>query len=280
MPPADVHSALVVISWWSNCLGLSCLHRLVQHTHERDLIVVQVGKSAGQKQRFREHVPRDVIELEYPNDAPGEHSRVIQAVALRQMRTAGGLWFIDHDVLMHEDCTAWLAASDAIFSERDICLGLHAAPPASPAITQPAFWMTPARWPESIPSLDAIPFEPQPSARRPDLFRHDGAMRMPLKDTLIEARDELDRAGKVARFPLAGDQAAGDLPPFPRHTHLGGLFLLAGPLLPPEFAGWMRTTVAQLVDFYAGCPAAWRAIEDAELLRRLAEFQGVLHVGS
>lgn len=270
------HSAIVVISWWSNCLGLDCLHRLAQYTPDRELIVVQVGKSPEQKQRFREHLPPHVSELFYPDHAPGEHSRVIQNIALHQMPTASGIWFIDHDVFVHEDCQPWLVESDSIFSQRDLCLGLHAAPVNSPAITQPAFWLSPARWPTSLPSFDAIPFEPQASARRPDLFRHTGAMHMPLKDTLVEARDILASTGRVARFALA--DAKLDLPTFPKHAHLGGLFLFAGPLLPPEFESWMKATVAQFTRFYAACSPEWLEIEDPELMRRLAEFQGALHV--
>jgi len=42
-------SDLVVISWWSNCLGLACLHNLATYTRNRNIYVVQVGKRSNKK---------------------------------------------------------------------------------------------------------------------------------------------------------------------------------------------------------------------------------------
>jgi hypothetical protein len=278
MPNSACRSSIVVISWWSNCIGLDCLHRLVEHTRDRDIIVVQVGKSAEQKALFRQYLPTRVVELPYPESAPAEHSRVVYEVALRQLRAESGVWFVDHDVFVHEDCEPWLMAADDWFSQSNLCLCLSAIS-TGPAITQPAFWLSPTRWPDTITSIDPIPFQAHESARRPDLFRHSGEMRMPVKDTLVQARDDLTAVRRVGYFPLVTEAGADHkLPPFPRHTHLGGLFLFAGPLLPPEFEAWMKTTVLRFTEFFERCPVGWLAIEEPQLLQRLREFQGALNV--
>jgi len=273
-----IHSRIVVISWWSNCLGLTCLHRLAAHTHLRAISVVQVGKSARQRERFREHLPAGVAELPYPEAAPAEHSRVLADVALRQLRSERGVWFVDHDVFLHADWEPWLLAADEWFSASDVCLGLPRLPLHVPAITQPAFWLSPARWPAPITSFDSIPFEARAESRRPDRFCHNGDLRMPVKDTLIQARDELAARGRVGYFPLDAGMAAGlALPPFPAHTHLGGLYLFTGPKLPAAFDAWAQATVTRFTDFYSHCPAEWLVVEDPELLRRVRKFQGLVN---
>lgn len=279
-----IHSRIVVISWWSNCLGLACLHHLAAHTREREIAVVQVGKTARQRERFREHLPRGVAELPYPETAPAEHSRVLAEVALRQLRAEAGVWFVDHDVFLHEDWEAWLTAADEGFGASDVCLCLPRLPAHVPAITQPAFWLSPARWPASITSFDPIPFEARETSRRPDRFRNDGNLRMPQKDTLMQARDELAARGRVGYFPLdaaapglALPSSEEELRPFPAHTHIGGLYLFTGPKLPAAFDAWVQKTVARFADFYDRCPAEWLVVEDRELLRRLRAFQGVIY---
>ncbi len=257
-------SPLVVISWWSNCLGLTCLHALAAHTRQRPLYLVQVGKSAAQRARLRPFLPPGVQELAYPDTAPAEHSRVI-AYVVAALPTAG-LWFIDHDVFWQEDGEGWLETADARLHAAPYCLCLPATD--SPAITQPAFWVSPARWPAGL-SFDAIPFQARPEARRPDLYRFDGAMQMPVQDTLAHARGRLSAQGQVVTYNLAD---------FPRHTHLGGLYLLAGPLLPDAWRDWMQATVDRLNRFFTDCPPAWRAIEEPVLRQRLQTFTEALHV--
>ncbi|MBZ0276768.1 MAG: hypothetical protein K8I60_11515 [Anaerolineae bacterium] len=268
-------SSIVVISWWSNCLGLTTLHRLATYTHDRVIRVVQVGKSPEAKARFRRHMPSGVVELDYPEDAPAEHSQVIRDLVLRQLQGEAGVWFFDHDVFLTEDCETWLRTADAGFEQTDICLCVHPSP-ESPAITQPAFWVSPVRWPAHITQVDPIPFSPRDASRRPDLFRHEGELRIPEKDTLMLAWETLSAIGRAERYHLMGEPPS-ELPPFPAHNHMGGLFLFSGPMLPPGFYGWMRATVTRFNQFYETCD--WREDEDAELLRRLAEFQQWLDKG-
>jgi len=276
-------SRIVVISWWSNCLALTCLSRIRKYAPERELYVVQVGKSPEQKGYFRACLPAGVVEIFYPDEAPGEHCRVLKELVLHQLASLEGLWFFDHDFFPGASLESWLQAADSLFEETQVCLGLPGLVPPGPAITGPALWISPRHWPLHIDSFDPVPFQPRPEARRPDLFRGKGEMRMPVKDTLVQARDELALRGKVTFFPLDEKslQESGNainLPAMPAYTHLGGLYLFNGPVLPPEWTGWMWTTVQRFEDFYASCPAEWRAGEDSMLLGRLAEFRDALNM--
>jgi hypothetical protein len=279
-----LNSQIVVISWWSNCLGLACLGRLTQFTQGRKLNVVQVGKSAEQKRKFRAYLPAGIEELHYPEEAPNEHSRVVQEVCFRLLNSEDGLWFIDHDVFLEENANNWFQAADTWLSGTQACLCLPLRPP-TPAITQPAFWISPSRWPQTITSFDPIPFQAQGTSRRPDLYRNNGDLRMPLKDTLVQARDELGSCGKVTYFPLTPQDVMGNpLPAFPAHTHLGGLFFLAGPTHPAAFETWSAAeewsvrTLRRLSSFFESCTPEWLSIEEAVLLQRLAEFREAWHV--
>jgi hypothetical protein len=260
---ADTPSSLVIISWWSNCLALALLRSLDALTFERDVLVVQVGKSAEQAERFRALVPQSVKILPYPVDAPAEHSRVIADVVFRQRRLDAGLWFVDHDVAMREPLGPWLRDADAQLRRSPACLCVAPAP-TGPAITQPAFWMSPQRWPPDCASIDPVPYIETATSRRPDLFPASGELRMPECDTLVGANHELLRSGLATVFPS----------PFPDHSHLGGLSLFSSRTVPPVDA-WVRTTVARFSAFFESCPPHWLAAEDPTLLARCAEFRGV-----
>jgi hypothetical protein len=235
-----------------------------------------VGKSAVQQERFRQYMPVAVQELPYPADAPGEHSRVIANVVNHQLPSLAGLWFVDHDVFLQADLQGWLTAADAWFNQSDLCLCLPWLS-NNPAITQPAFWLAPTRWPPGL-SFDPVPFQPQPVSRRPDLYRHDGALRMPQQDTMVQARRILEGDNGVGWYSLEETAVLrSPLPPFPQHSHLGGLYLFTGPVLPPSFDDWMQATVTRFSHFFADCPAEWLAAEDPVLLQRLSEFQGAVY---
>lgn len=262
-----MHSDLVVISWWSNCLGLTCLEQLARYTRHM-LYVVQVGKSEQQKQLFRRCLPSGVQELPYPADAPAEHSRVIADVVYRQLPSAAGLWFVDHDFFVHQTWEDWLKTADFAFDHTPLCLCLP--PPGQySAITQPVFWLSPRRLPAGL-SFDPLPFQPRPESRRPDLYRYQGGLQMPQKDTLVQARDVLTTQGKAGHYSFAN---------FPSYTHLGGLFLFAQDTiaLPPAFQMWQERVIADFTNFFAACPAEWLVIEDPVLLARWRESKGVTH---
>lgn len=57
-----IRSDLVVISCRSICLGLACLHNLVNYTRNRNIYFIQVGKSEEQKGWFNYR-----LKLNHPN---------------------------------------------------------------------------------------------------------------------------------------------------------------------------------------------------------------------
>ena len=226
---AAMRSPLVVTSWWSNSLGLTCLHRLAKRPLRRPIYLIQAGKSAEQKARFRAGMPPGVIELAYPDELPADDSKMREYLALALLRELPGAWFIDHDAFFHEDPEPWFSLADDWFGANALCLCIG-EPRNGPGITQPAYWISPGRWPQGISSFDPVPFREKPHVRRPDLSRTDGDLVQPLKDTLVQAREELAAHGLSGWFPLTLEAAARHtLPPFPSHTHLGGLHAYTNP---------------------------------------------------
>lgn len=276
----EIKSDLVVISWWSNCLGLACLHALVKQAPGRTIYVIQVGKPEDSKARFRAHLPPAVHELPYPSDGSGEDWRVRQTVACNILADRKGLWFIDHDLIIQEDCTAWLDDMDRRLSQSNACL-CHPIPVRGPSITNPAFWLSPARFPPDLPSFARVPYREDPVATRPYALRHSStALIMPGKDTLVVAMEFLRERGMTAGFPLTEqDQTPDGPPPFPRFEHLGGLYTFTGGVYagqPPSLREWMARCVDQFSTFYNTCPQAWIDDEDPVLLQRIEEFRQAL----
>ena len=221
-------------------------------------------------------MPQGVIELTYPEALPADDSRMREYVALTLLREFPGAWFIDHDAFFHEDPEAWFSQADAWFGAGDLCLCIG-EPRDGPGITQPAYWVSPGRWPQGLSSFDPVPFREKAHVRRPDLSRTDGDLVQPLKDTLVQAREELTARGLAGWFPLTAEAAARHaLPAFPRHTHLGGLHAFTNPTPVGRADAWTAATVAAFDRFFAACPPEWLAAEDPELVRRHAEFQAAL----
>ncbi|MCB8945642.1 MAG: hypothetical protein H6658_17975 [Ardenticatenaceae bacterium] len=271
-------SSLVVTSWWSNCLGLRCLHNLVAYAPTRDIFVMQAGKSPQQMQYFRDYMPEEVTELHYPDHLAADDSPMREYLALTLMRDEKGVWFIDHDTFFYEDCRAWLEQADNYFAQSGccFCIGL---PRNGGGVTQPAYWLSPARWPTGLSSFDPIPFREKALSRRPDLHLNNGDLIMPQKDTLVQVRDELDVYGLVGSFPLTMEEAAQHpLSVFPKHGHIGGIYLYTGPVLDARFDDWMHYTVTEFERFFATCPPEWLAIEEPELLRRHNMFKSALGI--
>jgi len=265
-----VRSDLVVISWWSNCLGLACLHNLVRYTENREIYVVQVGKSAAAKQRFRDHLPLAVRELSYPAHLPAEHCKVMEAVARDLLCGCEGLWFFDHDAFVREDLEPWLTRMDRRLGRSACGLCHFEAADDVPSLTSPVFWLSPARLPQDLPSFEPIPYREIAVSRRPDLFRASADLRMPEKDTLVRVREFLAERDMTCRFSLQS---------FPRHDHLGGLYMFAGEMPPESLRDWVEGRVEKFTAFYKACPQEWIAAEDAVLLERLTEFQQVVSSG-
>jgi hypothetical protein len=271
----NVRSDLVVISWWSNCLGLACLHRLARHTRKRYLYVVQTGKPEAQKERFRSYLPLPVEELPYPPGRGAEDWRVRETVARELLGDRQGVWFIDHDLFIEEDCEGWLDDMDRRFEGSHVCL-CHPASRRGPAITNPAFWLSPVRFPPGMPGFARLPYQEEPVASRPYALRQPAALIMPEKDTLVAAMEFLEERGMVCGFPLAEqNRMAGEPAPFPRCEHLGGLYTFTGEFPPASLRDWAARCVSRFTAFYETCPRAWVEAEDPVLLQRLREFQRV-----
>jgi hypothetical protein len=272
-----MHSSIIVTSWWSNCLALSCLHRLVAFVPGRELYVMQAGKSEAQMRLFREFLPEGVTELMYPDHILSDDSAMREYLAKDALRYLEGAWFFDHDTFLLGPAERWFKAADARFSKSNVCLCTRKPLPGA-GVTQPAYWLSPLRWPEGLSSFDPVPFEPKPYSRRPDLHRHDGQLILPGKDTLVQVREELDTLNMTGTFPTDGDDSGNHfLPSFPQHIHIGGLHLYTGPIQPPTnmpsaFFDWRRHTLMSFDAFFQHCPSEWQSIEDPELLRRHNEM--------
>lgn len=273
-------SIVVVTSWWSNCLALTCLHRLAEFVPGRQLFVMQAGKSAPQMERFRAFLPPGTTELHYPAELPTDDSPMREYLAREALRDAAGAWFLDHDAFLLEPAEDWFTAADAEFDRTGICLAT-AVPRAGPGLTQPAYWMSPRRLPQDLPSFDPIPFRAKTYTRRPDLCRLDGRrLAIPEKDTLVRVAEHLEARQLAGTFPLDKETArAHALPAFPQHRHIGGIHLYTGPVLPWRFAEWRQHVVASFERFFSECPPEWLAIEEPELLRRHREFKAARERG-
>lgn len=266
-------SELVVISWWSNCLGLACLHNLVRYTGNRTIYVIQTGKPEEQKERFRVYLPSAVKELPYLTDQPADDWRVRETVARDLLGTSDGLWFIDHDLFVREDCQGWLDDMDQRFDRSNVCL-CHPLPVRGPSITAPAFWLSPKRFPPGMPGFTRLPYYEDPVASKPYAPHQTAPLMMPEKDTLVVAKEFLHECGMVDGFPLTDQDRITSGPlPFPRHEHIGGLYTFTGEVPSELHHDWVVGCVDRFTEFYSACPPAWISIEDLVLLQRLEKFR-------
>lgn len=278
---SDMQSCIVVTSWWSNCLALTSIRQLIEHAPERKLYVMQAGKSDAQMDRFRTHLPECVTELHYPSHLLADDSPMREYLVCEAMRDHEGVWFWDHDAFFEASASSWFALMDMLLEKSKICLCSREPLPGA-GITMPAYWTSPRRWPQGLSSFDPIPFKAKPYSRRPDLYRHEGDVFLPDKDTLVQVREELAAIGLAGTFYCGHKAAQGDMfPAFPPLQHLGGLHLYTKPVeLPPQtsesFFEWRRSVVSTYEEFFAGCPREWIDIEDPELLRRHRELHDLI----
>jgi hypothetical protein len=266
-----MRSELVVISWWSNCLGLAALYNLVAYTRNRRIYAVQTGKSEEQKKLFRQALPDGVEELPYDSRRPAEDWRARETVARELLAGREGIWLVDHDLFVQEDCEPWLEEMDGRLENSNACL-CHPWPGRT--ITDPAFWLSPRRFPAGMPSFAPVPHREIPAARQPSAMRREAAALIPEKDSLVAAMEFLLARGMVYRYPRgAADRTPDGPPPFPDHEHLGGLYALAGEIRDPAWRGWLAEIALRLTAFFRSCPPELTAIEDPALLERLEQVR-------
>ena len=122
-------------------------------------------------------------------------------------RERDGAWSFDHDTFLLEPADHFFEATDERFSTSQVCLCTRRPLPGA-GVTQPAYWLSPLRWPEGLSSFAPVPFQPNPYYMRPDPCRHDGDLRLPGKDTLGQVREELDAMNLAGTFPTEGDHPA------------------------------------------------------------------------
>jgi hypothetical protein len=266
---------ILVISWWSNCLALTCIARLFQHAPGISISVIHVGKPERQKELFRSAQPPGVDELPYPEQRPGEHGAVLDYVlaALRDRRDP--LFCIDHDVFVEERCASWFERTAALHEEQGHCLATPGGAEQA-SHTSPGFLLVPHLVPRETPSFLPVPPRHSPAARAPYAHRRDGAPVRPVKDTLAEACEYLEARG--LRGTLGAVAESPERFSFPRHTHVGGLHALAAPVLEagavaePAYLSHLLRALRNLAAFYAGCSDEFRKLEEPVLLERLDEL--------
>jgi hypothetical protein len=179
-----------------------------------------------------------------------------------------GVWFFDHDTFVLEDLEPWLRRMDRELGRSACCL-CHPHSNPDPAITTPAFWLSPARFPAGLPSFEPIPYRETKVSQRPDLFRARSDLRRPDQDTLVRAKEFLAERDLVCDFSL-DPRGAG--PAFPRHDHLGDLYVFAAEILTEPLYD-LESCVEKFTVFYEACPQEWLETEDPVLLWRLMKFQ-------
>jgi hypothetical protein len=177
---------------------------------------------------------------------------------------------------MLEDCDEWLSQMDSCFSQSNICFS-HPLRNHSEGITQPAFWLSPARLPQEMPSFSPVPTKINPRISNFPFLSTISmpSVAIPEKDTLVVVGEYLQQFGMVSQFSLSTWQKQASTPGFPRHKHIGGLYIFTYQDLPPDLNDWFACIVDQFNAFYAACPPQWRSVECPELRRRVKQFTGI-----
>ncbi len=265
-----MNSDIVVISWWSNCLGLKCLYNLCDYISNRKIFVIQVGKPEPIKEAFRKYLPAGICELRVPDHYPADHWAICEWVVKEKLKDSEGLWFFDHDFFIEGNGNDWLKRIDAIFAIKKIVLA-HPLKKEEFSITNPAFWIAPKHLPPQAPGFSPIPplanfMSEKPYAPRKPIR----GLKMPEKDTMVACMEYLRPLGLVFQFNLLGQES--DLTRFPDFTHLGGLYLFTYLEFPDILFSRVHNLIKSIEAFFKTCPPEWLEIEDPVLLKRIGEF--------
>lgn len=264
-------SSIVVISWWSNCLGLRCLHNICKYTSNRKIYVIQVGKQEPLKVAFRKYLPTNVCELYIPENCPAEHWAVCEWVAKEKLKDSKGLWFFDHDFFLKENCNEWLNKMDAVFVDNKTVLA-YPSKNDEFSITNPAFWISPKQLPKEAPGFSPIPSMVNFMSEKPyGLRKPIRGLKMPKKDTMVACMEYLNQSGLVTQFSLL--KGGDDLIRFPAFSHLGGLYLFTYLDFPGILYSRVQNLIKSMKAFFKTCPPEWLEIEDPVLLKRIADFE-------
>jgi hypothetical protein len=117
-----------------------------------------------------------------------------------------------------------------------------------------------------MPSFDMVPYKEKALSRQPWTFAtvdEPPSLNPPEKDTLQAASEWLAAHGGRALYALAE---------FPRHDHLGGLYVLARRTAPAGREAHARLTAQRFAALLDRCPADWRAAEEPTLIERVSHF--------
>ncbi len=261
-------SKIVVISWWSNCLVLQSMKTVLRHSGKEDVLLVQCGKSKASRERLRRFLDERVREIHYPDDRPAEHFQVLEYLVRGPLKGEEGIWFLDHDVFLLGDARLFFQELDRKFQKNKIALFV----PEGRTMTNPAFWLSPARLPENCPSFSPVPAKTSRVSRRPDVYSRQNTPQSPEYDTLVKAYEAMEKEGKASLFPLLF---------FPEHEHIGGLHLLTWDpralkrLIAKDIGlkNYFQNTFSRFLAFYESCPQEWLALEDESLLKRIAQLR-------
>lgn len=257
-------SSIVIISWWSNCLALRCIEQLKKNCTDRVIYVVQNGKSKERKELFSSLAGEDIKEINYPEDAPGEHYSVIEYVVKKALPDEDGLWFLDHDAFIQENADHFFDDIDRSVESINKCMFT----PDRHPLTIPAFWLSPKRLPEDCPGFAPYPNKISKASCRPDMHEKEQCLEVPQYDTLVFAQQYLAEKNLSGFFPVSF---------FPAHNHLGGLHILlrsSEQLLEQagkdeKFKEYMLARVSDLRSFFSSCHKNWLVSEENSILEKL-----------
>jgi hypothetical protein len=254
MRPVKSNPKLVTISWWSNAMGLVCLHNLRRHLPNAQLYFLQDGKSESEKQQFREHAPAmaEEIPCPRPNLTDWEAREYLAREVFGQERS---LWFVDADFFLLQDADRWFDKfADGV--ERG---GFVIATPERPhdrCVTAPCFWLCPEGLPRNV---SFAPWSSVATAPTGELVE-------PEYDTLARLVETVRPPGSF-KFSLGFDRVLGEH--FPRHEHVGGLWALRGEDHKRRAPAVYAESLDKFRRFFAVAPNAWKAVE-VDALKRLA----------